>query len=273
MARTVKSLGVTSELRKKWLERHEENGEPVQGIAAKDGYGARTVRHNIDKARQEREMRESRIMVWRDAAQAHFRDLCKFAQQIDYSITKDKPIANLTQDPLYGALSQHVKRPRLWESLRDWDANYKALEAATGGLKQELADELARNDGLTAAFAGGSQDIPSIVDLLTLRASFRREEGFRLDIDDWFRTEPGEHGLVQPMLGAYRTGAVPAAKVPQVKQALASFLPRVGELSQYKILQDCHKQLQRLKPFVHEELTTIILRRVVPGWCRYCPTS
>ena len=87
MARRIKKGAVRPELCKQWLRRFEEDGESPPHIAEADGYDVRTVRKQIEKAMQEREMREARVMVLRDALEKHYKDLYTFAETLDSSIS------------------------------------------------------------------------------------------------------------------------------------------------------------------------------------------
>ena len=82
MAKRIKKPPIKPEVRRDWLRRNEENGESPPQIAAQDGYDVRTVRKQIDLAKQEREAREARIVVLRDAMQRHYDDLRKYAEEL-----------------------------------------------------------------------------------------------------------------------------------------------------------------------------------------------
>ncbi len=79
MRRRTKKPAVRPEVRRQWLRRFEEYGESPPEISKADGYDVRTVRKQIEYAREERELREARAMVLRNDLERHYSDLCEFA--------------------------------------------------------------------------------------------------------------------------------------------------------------------------------------------------
>ena len=67
---------------REWLQR-SERGETPPEIAKADGYDVRTVRRNLELARQEREQREARSVVYSRALEDHYADLVVFAARLD----------------------------------------------------------------------------------------------------------------------------------------------------------------------------------------------
>ena len=89
MAKRIKKPLVRPEKQREWLRRHEIGGESPMEIAKSDKYDVRTVRKYIELERQERERREARSIVLRQALEEHYRDLCNFAQQLDSEASTD----------------------------------------------------------------------------------------------------------------------------------------------------------------------------------------
>ena len=72
--------------RREWFKRFEEDGESAAEIARSVGYDVRTVRKQIELMRQERESREARFTVLRQALEKHYADLISFAEKLDSGI-------------------------------------------------------------------------------------------------------------------------------------------------------------------------------------------
>ena len=117
MARRIKKPAVRPELRRQWLRRYEEDGESPPEIAKADGYDVRTVRKQIEVERQERERREARSTVLRQALEKHYADLCDFAQKLDLELARvGGSLLMLKNDPMWSALREHLPRSTIWKN-------------------------------------------------------------------------------------------------------------------------------------------------------------
>jgi len=111
MTRRIKKPAVRPELRREWLRRNETEGESPPEIAKQDGYDVRTVRKQIEIERQERERREARSIVLRQALEKHYADICTFAQKLDSHITGDTgSLSTIKSEPMWIALREHMPR-------------------------------------------------------------------------------------------------------------------------------------------------------------------
>ncbi len=271
MARPDRKLSVTPETRKKWLQRHEENGESPSHIADKEVYDIRTVRKQLDLARQERESREARLMVLREAAQAHYGDLCKCAAAIESALDGRSFGVIGTEDRMCLALRQHLPRAPLWKYFQQWNNLQQDLEQTRADLRSKYKDDLSKDPQLTSAFASGKEDIPAMVDFFAKQTEFWSHAGSGVDIAQVFKPESAGEGLVNLRLGGYNIGTVAESRVNAVKKALLGFRKRLPTFAEYDRLVQRRKELDELAPEIREELAIITLRRVVPGRCKYCP--
>lgn len=271
MARPDRKLSVTPETRKKWLQRHEENGESVLRIAERDIYDVRTVRKQLDLARQEKETRETRLMVLREAAQAHYGDLCKRAADIEAALGGRSSGVIGTEDRMCLALRQHLPRAPLWKYLGRWNDIQRDLEKTRSDYRTELNDEISKDNGLNMAFGGGERDISGMVEVFARQSEFWSQGSIGLEVEYAFKTEPAGEGLVNFRFGAYGIGTGPESLASAIKKALIVFRERLSDFEQYQNLKRLLKELNELIPDIQEELATITLRRVLPGRCKYCP--
>ena len=81
MAKRIRKPAIKPEQRLDWLRRYED-GESPPKIAENDKVDVRTVRKHIEMAKQEREVKEARSMVLRNALELHYRDLCDCAKKL-----------------------------------------------------------------------------------------------------------------------------------------------------------------------------------------------
>ena len=271
MARPDRKLSVTPETRKKWLHRHEENGESAPQIAKRDIYDVRTVRKQLELARQEREMRETRLMVLREAAQAHYGDLCKRAADIESALGGRGSGVIGTEDRMCVALRQHLPRVPLWKYVQQWNNLQQDVEQTRADLRTKYEEDLSKDQQLTSAFASGKEDIPAMVDFFTKQTEFWSQGGSGVDIAQVFKPESAGEGLVNLRLGGYNIGTVVESRVDAIKEALLGFRERLPSFPEFQRLAQLFEQLHILAPEIVEELAIITLRRVLPGRCKYCP--
>jgi len=271
MARPVKQLSVTPETRRKWLQRHEEDGESPPHIAAKDGYDVRTVRKQLDLARQDRERRETRLVVLREAVQSHYGDLCRRATEIESALNRKGAGTVGTEDRMCIALREHLPRAPLWKNLDRWNRLQETLHQLKGNIKTKLEGEIRSDSGLSDAFSSGKMDVKGMVEVMAHQLDTWASGSSSLSVEENFRTESTEGGPVNFRYGAWFIGIGEAAQTDKVKNAIADFEKKISELNEYHELSETIRQLDSLRKDILEELATITLRRVVPGRCRYCP--
>jgi len=88
MPKRIKKPLLPPVMRRDWLRRFEEDGLPASEIARSDHYDVRTVRKQIELMLQEREGRETRLLVLRQALERHYADLVSFAEKLDSEMTQ-----------------------------------------------------------------------------------------------------------------------------------------------------------------------------------------
>ena len=71
--------------------------------------------------------------------------------------------------------------------------------------------------------------------------------------------------------GVYTIGRVPNGRVTAVKELVLALLPKVTTWQEHNQMSRLFTSLDRVQRELHNELLTVILRRIVPGKCRYCP--
>ena len=89
----AKKPAVTPEKRRDWLRRFEIEGESPPTIAKNDEFDVRTVRKQIEVARHERDIREAKLSVLKEAMVDHYKDLCKFVEDLRLEIGNDNPVS------------------------------------------------------------------------------------------------------------------------------------------------------------------------------------
>jgi hypothetical protein len=97
-------------------------------------------------------------------------------------------------------------------------------------------------------------------------------EGFpKFDITNEPTTKPAENGFVLLHYGPFNFGKVKEEHINLVSETIADWREKIKEFEEYKNLEKTLRELIRVEASLKDEVAVIVLRRVVPGRCRYCP--
>ena len=268
MPKRIKKALVTPAMRRDWLRRFEEDGLPTSEIARLDGYDMRTVRKQIELMQQEREGRETRLLVLRQALERHYADLVSFAEKLDPEIMKSSVPAELKNDWKWSSLRDHLPRSPLWKAFDRLEHLNEVVVEIKKSAEQRIRDSVEKgsslklvskpgepglyNDGLTAAVEYHLQNIQPNP-LLEFKISFINE------------------GLKEVYYGKWNCATVSPGQILEVKEFLTSLMTSVNQGPEYENMQRTLSETTRIISAIREELATIIRRRVVSGHCKYCP--
>jgi len=272
MAKRIKKPPVKPEMRREWLRRYEA-GELPPKIADSDEFDVRTVRRHIELARQEREVREARSLVLRNALESHYRDLCEVAEKLDSEIASESIISpSLRQDPMLEALRKHLPRSPLWNKLNRWEHVLEEIAKLESDVNRQLREEIEAEPILDPILSAGERGvIPGMIAALTFQTKAWARGDAGLNIEDNFKAEPVEKGFENVGYGFSNMGKVQTGHVAPIKEVLIHFESRITNWDQYRDMQRLFAELQRLKLGLRDQLTIIIRRRVVTGRCKFCP--
>lgn len=273
MVKRIKKPPVKPEQRYDWLKRYESGVSPPK-IAEADSFDVRTVRRQIEKAKEEMEVKEARTTVLRSALERHYTDLCEFAEKVDSVIAGEGAISpELKYDRMGAALRQHVPRYPLWNYLVTWDNIQQELTVSKGDVKKRLEKELGSDARLNQM---PNTDRSAVVNGCTAALTFQIEQWSRggpgINIIDNFRVKPAkEKGVSNIEYGSFHMDNVHDNCIQTVKDVLADWESMVRDWEEYTAMEKLSTKLFRTKSKLLDELAVIILRRIVPGRCKYCP--
>ena len=272
MAKRIKKPTVKRQLRAEWFRRYEL-GESPPKIAGVDHFDVRTVRKHIELAKQEREVKEARSAVLRNALERHYADLCNFAEKLDAEIAGEGAISDtLRDDPMWLALKQHLPRSPLWNYLNRWSLLQEELGELREDIRAGLENEIGADSRLSAVKAAEDSGVVlGMIAALAFHTERRARGATGLNIEENFRTEPAGKNLVSIEYGAFPLGKVERQQVETVRDALVYWQSKVTSWEDYADINKRFQELQRIKMKVKDELAVVTLRRIVPGRCKYCP--
>jgi hypothetical protein len=273
MAKRIKKPPVRPEVGKRWLKRYEEDGDLPPQIAATDGFDVRTVRKQIEKARQEREVRETRLLVLRNAMEHHYADICNFAEKLKAHIAGEDDISLFADDPLWLALKQHLPRSPLWNSLNRRGTLLERLVSTRNSLDTRLNTEVGADTRLKPILSSGGIDVvPGMVKSLAFQVEQWAQERKGLDTETDFRVRPTSDGKFSIEYGKFQLGNVNDEQQAQtVKDVLIDWQTKVASWEESGKMGHILAELQRVRLKLKEEFNTLTMRRIVPGRCKYCP--
>ena len=261
---------VTSAMRRDWLRRYEE-GETPFDIAKSVKFDPRTVRKQLSLAQEQLELVDARAHVFRNALERHYEDICRFANEIKSAFYLPTSLGSNPgglmdyheQDPLLAALQEHLPRSPLWKHINTWDDAKEAYLSSVQALKERIWKEVKASPSFS--------EITSELNTDRLHEAVLDDFGFHL-----LAILRGERGLESRREGKevagirFRHGDL--LNLTEEKQAWLRDLLREAQMwDEFHAFTQATEHLGQTRKDIIAELDIIILRRVLPGRCRYCP--
>ena len=272
MAKRTKRPPVEPEKRLDWLRRSDKGESPPQ-IAKEGGYDVRTVRKHIELGKLEREAKEARAAVVRDALERHYRGIVGFARKLDKNINAESVISQeLRDDRMWVALKQHQPRSPLWNLLRQWEKIHDNLEDLNKRLEARLQTELGadvRLKGLTGSQLEGAVSGVAAALAFQMKQWVRGAEG--LNLNEHFGQIKNEGGAFEVQYGSFYMGIQDGQHADLIKDVIYDYENTVTSWGEYGELREATERLLAIKKKLGDELAVVILRGIVPGHCKYCP--
>ena len=272
---------VKPEDRQQWLE-SSEHGQSPPKIAAAYGVDPRTVRKHLEIARQEKEVKEARSSVLRNALERHYSDLCRYAERIgeslgDRRVSLDAALTKVNETSPYEsqiavALRQHIPKSAIWKLLKQQTELLTEISKLSKELEKKIEADVSSDSWLLAELTNEEDGvIPGIVTALRAQSEQWVRGWASLNVKDNLKSNLIGDGFVGLMYGAYAMGKVRSTHVELVGDRITDWTARVRESEELKRLEKLSPDLERVRKQLREEVAVIVLRRVVPGRCRYCP--
>jgi len=254
-----------------WLQRFE-SGESPPKISASDGFDVRTVRKHIEKARQEREVKEAKFMVLRNALQDHYGDLCGYAERLSLRIRGATSPVTAEDDYLHSALRQHMPQSPIWRHLNKWDSLCQDVERLTQKAAQKIERRVRLDKQLEPIISAGEDGvITGIIDALKFQFEGWARGYNGLKLAENLISEPAEEGFANLRYGFAQMGKVRQEHIAIIRNVLKNYESRIKHWDDYRNLERSFAEQKQVSRKLRDELAAIKLRRIVPGRCRYCP--
>jgi len=272
MAKRIKKPPVPPEKRRDWLRRNEEYGETPPTIAGKDGYDVRTVRTHLEYTKHERDQKQARISFVKDNMEKHHQDLCKTAENLLSQVPTENVLDLDFAENLYlEAIRQHIPRSPLWNKIRTRNNTLSATEKT----KEKTNNRFKRSLKKTKLSNIKSDEAQGVVNASVAVLFHQFEQWIRgrkgLDnLNDW-TIEDRRGGKISPAYGFSHFGWILETELPIIKGVIVNYEKKIENWSEYQEMKKQITTLNELNAYIRKELRGIIIRRVLPGNCEYCP--
>jgi len=277
MAGRIKKPLVTPEQSLEWLTRNDL-GESAPKIADKDSYDVRTVRTHILRAKQERERNEARATVLRGALENHYHDLCNFALKLDPTNSSTTMIPPLPADDdiMQIALRQHLPRSPIWNLLVKKGRLEQELTLLLQQTKEVLEQTITADSELKQlATSGLSGIIPGIILFFTRQLETWSRRNNEWNAATYLRVDPHEEGFQLQIgfsgLGFFDKKEDADRYLEILRPVIEGVEKDIRNSESLRKLIQTDNELSRTNRKIHEEISIIRLRRIVPGKCKFCP--
>jgi hypothetical protein len=287
MGKHYKKSIVYPEKAREWLSRYE-SGEALKAIALKDHFDIRTVKRQVEEAISDRDIKAVRQTVLRSALEQHFNDFVELAEKIR-NMANGGHLINLdpNERSLLDGLKQHLPRSPFWDYLDKYQNNLQKLAELKKNIKDRIENiyivypekkgKIVLNPDFTMPrLVHFGSNIDFTINISTAPNIKNKANQIASTV---MKTHTAKVNQIEPA-----TRETQAVKVDQIEPATRETQAIIEDSYLFDDLREALEQyqktillptdpldLKRLQQQLNGELTTILLRRVVPGRCRYCP--
>lgn len=272
MVKRIKKPSVPPDTRRDWLRRNEEFGETPPMIAKADRWDVRTVRTHIELASRERDQKQARVSFVKDNMEKHHQDMCNQANNLLSIVTAERVIdLNFSENLYLNAMQQHLSRSPLWNKIKEWNNVLATIE----DMKENVKDKLEKSIRRTNLKNIESDEAEGVVNAAIAVLAHQFEQWTRgnqgLDIKrDWI-IEGRKDGKISVCYGFSHFGWIEESDLDTIKKVIGRYETRMKRWSEYQDMEKQVMKLRELSKYITTERKGIIIRRVLPGSCTYCP--
>ena len=260
---------VQPEQRIRWLKRFEE-GESIFKIAIDANVDHRTVKKHIGLARSEKELRDERGIVIRNALERHFSDLLSVIDIILALLDTGEPV-ELSGDDRYiqDALREHIPRSTIWPLLGNWNSYVDDFTS----LKAEIRDKLEKTVSSDVTLAAINENKGGELFRRMASALKTDEKNHGRPEQDIEFTGKGEIANLLHVLSTVFTvfSILDEKELVVAQTALSKIQGEMEAWDEFNALENQYHKLADVRTKLKEALRILKWKRVVPGRCRICP--
>lgn len=250
---------------RRWLHRIDD-GESLQDIANSDNVSVRTVKRYLELAEQELVIQKARQVVLSQTLEKHYADLCTFAGELDSKLMEGFEHISLSGDDalMFDALHQHIPNSSIWKRIEEREDVLTRLETLSSKFKGRVIGGV--EERLPRKAIDSEEKLKLVLRLRALAKGWQEDEDVPYtadrfqDEDDETQIQPGTLSWVGPI-----------GVSDHLQKTNDTVLDGAIDSQEYDEVHKCVQRLQELRDTLHNELTVVVLRRMLPGRCVYCP--
>lgn len=213
-------------------------------------------------------------MVLRRALEQHYTDLIAVVGRVDSQVANAVGFLIGGQDErIWKALREHLPRSALWKLLGRWEQLQQQRTQLHHDVILRMQQEIETSGKYKFAATGGTFGLnrDGFAKLVTYRLTQVAEASGEPPGPDTIKAEDVGNNSVRIVCAAIQCATVPRKEESQAKAFLHHLQVDINSCSEADEMRRVHSDLFKVTGALQEELATILLRRVVPGRCKYCP--
>jgi hypothetical protein len=235
-----------------------------------DHYDVRTIRKQIEEARQERESREARSFVVRQALEKHYADLLTLAEKLDSGIIQSSLPMGIRDDRMWAALREHLPRSPLWKLFDKMERLNDEIRDIDKKAEQRLWDEIKNEDSFKLVSQTGIAEIGLYDKGLLGAMSYQLHSNIPGTLSD-VTTSAKSQTVTTIYFAGGACADVHINQGDKAKEFITGLMAQVCQWPEYGELRKTLASRAKVTGEIREELAMLILKRIVPGHCKYCP--
>ena len=272
MTKRTRKPPVPPELRREWYRRYTEYGESYRKIAIDDLYDQRTVKSHVEKMRHETDQNQARLLFVKDNLEKHHQDLCYRVEELLSDVTGEKSIILDNPEDLYlNGLRQHLYRSALWNKLKTWNETLGNLEKQNTRFRTMIEKDVKKTPLNKIQSDPPQGVIEATVAVLVHQVQQWSRGNPGLNITGDWQVEERKEKKVVVTYGFSHFGSIKETDIRVVKSEITKLETNIRKRPQYTEFKDTVNKLMKLKQDLRLEFKGILIRRVIPGTCTYCP--
>jgi uncharacterized protein (UPF0335 family) len=206
----------------------EEDGQSVSELAKTVGYDVRTVKKQTEMAYQEREGREARSLVLRQAVEKHYAGLLSLAEKMDSGIVQSYLPMGIKSDRMWTALHEHLPRSPLWKLIDKMEHLNDEARNIEKRAEQRLWDKVGGESPFNVVSQPGIQEPCLFANALVGQMNYHLHANHPCTLLE-FSTSSYNETLVAIHYEGWHCALIPPDQVEKAKEFIASLMGQVSQ--------------------------------------------
>ena len=223
----------------------------------------RTVKKQTEMAIEEREGREARLVVLRQALEKHYADLLTLVERLDSAVIQSSLPMGIRDDRMWGALREHLPRSPMWKSIDKMERLNDDIRDIEKRAEQRLWDEVRKENSFKLVSQTGVAEIGLHDKGLLGAMNYQLHQNPPCTIQDiTISSILVTIGLPFIMKDAIVL-SVPTGQMEKAREFITGLMAQVCHWPEYEELQKTISVRTKITGEIREELAILIFKRVI----------